>query len=311
MSMEAQNIFRKFDLKILLKRLPNDDFCSLMGLISHIFEVCCKKPICLRCTIISSLIINIMTNVVRFNMGGKVFKVSHTFLFEMHPNSRIAQIASEQQQSVPDGDIVLEWDGDRLKFVMLYLQGEGYITLPKTLLKGVFVDYLAHYGIMSIDVSKIIEKSARSAITYRRQLDDAYIAETKSWNIRIVIGLFAQVCSLNYFTSGEKRRITIKHDDFQTLSRQYDSPACSLKLWMELRTLLLRKGKKKFCPAREECNQYLRKVGLKIVGVTAYQSTAGMDVSDSAMEVAMRADDNDSDTSDEANAFACSIERNK
>ena len=310
--MEGQNIFRNFDLKILLKRLPNNDFFSLMGSISHIFEVCCKKPICFRCTIISSLIINIMTNVLRFNMGGKVFKVSHTFLFEMHPNSRIAQIASEQQQqSVPEGDIVLEWDGDRLNFVLLYLQGEGYITLPKTLLKRVFLDYLAFYGIINIDETKIFQRNARVASKHRHQWKDTIIAEIKSWNMRIGIGLLAQVCALNYFTSGEKCRLTIQHDDVQTLSRQYDSLTCSLKVWMELCTLLLRKGKKKFCPAREECNQYLRKVGLKIVGVTEYQSTSRMDESGSAIEVAMQAEDNDSDTSDEANAFACSIERNK
>ena len=237
--------------------------------------------------------------------------MSHTFLFEMHSNSRIAQIASEQQQrSVPEGDIVLVWDGDRLNFVLLYLQGEGYITLPKTLLKRVFLDYLAHYGIINVDESKITRRSYIADL-YSRNWKDEMRAEIKSWSIRIGIALLAQVCAVKYLTSGEKRRITIQHDDFQTLSRQGDSPACSLKLWMQLRTLLLRKGKKKFCPAREECNQYLRKVGLKIVGVTEYQSTSGTAQIDSAMEVAMQAEDNDSDTSDEANAFACSIERNK
>ena len=102
---------------------------------------------------------NIMTKIICFNMGGKIYKVSHSFLFGMNPNSRIAQIASEhlQSQSSPEDDIVLEWDGDRLRCVLQYLQGEGNVKLPKSVPKGMFLHCLAHYGIMNVDESKLFE----------------------------------------------------------------------------------------------------------------------------------------------------------
>ena len=103
------------------------------------------------------------------------------FTSKMHPDSGIAQIASKmlQQQSIPDGNIVLEWDQDQLNFVMLYLQVEEHITLPKTLLKAVFVDYLASYGRLKIDESKIIQNSTCAAL-YCWYWKDAFIVEIKS-----------------------------------------------------------------------------------------------------------------------------------
>ena len=63
---------------------------------------------------------------------------------------------------------------------------------------------------------------------------------------------------------------------------------------------LLFNGKKPFCPAQEECNQHLAKGALKIVSVTENQSTTRTGQSESAMEAAMRAVDNYSDTFDDA-----------
>ena len=78
---------------------------------------------------------------------------------------------------------------------MLYLQVEEHITLPKTLLKAVFVNYLAFFGILNIDESKIIQNSTCAAL-YCWYWKDAFIVEIKSLNIRIAIGLFAQVCAI-------------------------------------------------------------------------------------------------------------------
>jgi hypothetical protein len=124
------------------------------------------------------------------------------------------------------------------------------------------------------------------------------------------MGLLAKGCAVNHLTSGEKLVIMIQQDDVQSLSLLDDTPTCSWDLWMALHTLLLLTGKISFCPTQEECNQYLCKVGLEIVSVTTYQGQNGMDQSDSAMEVATKVADNNSDTSDELNAFACLIERN-
>ena len=252
-----------------------------------------------------------MAKIVRLTMGGIVYTVSYSFLFEIHPNSRIAQIASEQLQSSPDDDVVLEWDGDRLKFVLEYLQGKGHVILPRTIPKAVYLADLFYYGITNVDESKIVRISTLAGLRYRRQWEGVVRAEIKSWNIRIAIGLLAKVCVVNHLTSGEKLVIAIQHDDVTRLSLLDDTPTCSLKLWMELRALLLLKGKKSFCPTREGCNKYLRKViGLEIARVTTYQGQSGMDQSGSAMEVTMKVADNDSDTSDEANAFAGLLEGN-
>jgi BTB/POZ domain len=96
-----------------------------------------------------------MAKIVRFNMGGIVYTVSYSFLFETHPHSRIAQIASEQLQSSPDDDVVLELDEDRLKFVLEYLQGKGHVVLPRTVPKAVYLAHLFYYGITNVDESKI------------------------------------------------------------------------------------------------------------------------------------------------------------
>ena len=237
--------------------------------------------------------------------------MSYSFLFETHRNSRIAQIASEQLQSSPDDDVVLELDGDRLKFVLEYLRGKGHVILPRTVPKALYSAYLFYYGIINVDESKIVRISTVAGLHHRRQWEGVVRAEIKSWNIRIAIGLLAKVCAINHVDSGEKLVFTIQHDDITRLSLLDDSPTCSLKLWMELRALLLLKGKKSFCPTREGCNKYLRKgIGFEIVRVTTYQRQSGMDQSGSAMEITMKVADNDSDTSDEANAFACLLEGN-
>ena len=146
-------------------------------------------------------------------MGGSVYKVSYSFLFETHHNSHIAQIASEQLQSSPDDDVVLEWDEYQLKFVLEYLQGKGHVILPRTVPKAVYLAHLFYYGITNVDESKIVQISTLASLRYRQLWNDEVTAKIKSWNIRIAIGLLAKVCVVNHLTSGEKLVIAIQHDD--------------------------------------------------------------------------------------------------
>ena len=214
-----------------------------------------------------------MAKVLRFNMGGKICKVSHTFLFETHPNSRIARIASEQlqqqqQQSIPDGDIVLEWDGDRLNCVMLYLHGEGHVTLPKAILKSVFVDYLADYDIFNIDESKFIRKSFRSVIKYRQHWDDVIRAEIKSWDVSSAIGLLAHECVILSLKSYDNLNVTI-YGLGSNLPLQDKASMCSNKTFTKIWALLCNDKKTLLQHDKEECNEYLCKVGLEVISAVA------------------------------------------
>ena len=213
-----------------------------------------------------------MVKVVRFNMGGKICKVSHTFLFEMHPNSRITQIASEQlqlqqQESIPDGDVVLEWDGDRLNCVMLYLHGEGHVTLPKTLLKTEFVDYLAHYSIFNVDESKITRRSSCAALYYQHWKDEMR-DEIKSWDVSSAIALLAHECVALRLKSNDNLDVTI-YGPGSSLPLQDKSSMCSNETFTKIWALLCNDEKILLQHDKEECNQYLFKVGLEIISAVA------------------------------------------
>ena len=215
----------------------------------------------------------IMTKLVCFNMAGKVFKVSHTSLFETHPNSCIAQIASEQlqllqQESIPDHDIVLEWDGDRLRFVMLYLQGEGYITLPRALLKTASVDNHAYFGVLNIDESKIIRKSIRSAMKYFWQLKATIRAEIKSWDVSSTMALLAHECVTLSLKSNDNLDVTI-YGPGSNLPLPDKSSMCSDETFTKIWALLCNNEKILLQHDKEECNQYLCKVGLEVISAVA------------------------------------------
>ena len=214
-------------------------------------------------------------------MGGKVFKVPHSFLFEMHPNSRITQIASEQlqlqklqqlqqqqQQTIPDGDIVLAWDGDRLNLVMLYLQGEGEVKLPKALLKTTFVDYLAYYGILNIDESMIIERCARYVIKFRQLWKDTIIAEIESWDVSSTMGLLAHECVSLFLKSNDNFDVTI-YGPGSFLPLQEKSSKSSDETFSKIWALLCNDEKVLPLHDKEECNQYLCKVSLEIISAVA------------------------------------------
>ena len=214
-----------------------------------------------------------MTKVICFNLGGKICKVSHTFLFEMHPNSHIAQIASEQlqlqqQESITDGDVVLEYDGDRLNCVMLYLHGEGHVTLPRAILKTEFLDYLAHYGIFNADESKITTKSIRSAVKYYRKWDNEIRAEIKSWDVSSAIALLAHECVILSLKSYDNLNVTI-YGPGSSPPLQDKSSMCSNKTFTKIWALLCNDENILLLHDKEECNQYLCKVGLEVISAVS------------------------------------------
>ena len=95
-----------------------------------------------------------MMKVVHFNVGGKLYKVSCS-LFDTHPNSLLAKCASKQWLSNPDGEISLQRDGHRFRFVLDYLRAGGHVTLPVNVSHPLFLADLSYYGIENVDANKV------------------------------------------------------------------------------------------------------------------------------------------------------------
>ena len=191
-----------------------------------------------------------MTKLVCLNIGGKQFKVSCS-LFDMHPNSLLAQSASEQWLSDPDEEIFLDQDGYRFRFVLDYLQNDGHIILPTTVPKPLFLADLAFYGIANVDESKIgckhetptqhlahavsaVHAAINTEITTKYAKISAKIyakvnaksnaeinAEIKALEIHCGIVSLAEECAKGYLTSRGKLKIDI-HGPYTYLSEPKD-----------------------------------------------------------------------------------------
>ena len=90
-------------------------------------------------------LINRMTNVIHFNVGGKQFKVSRSLL-EMHINTLLTQMSIYQLQS-KSKKVILPGDGIWFRFILDYLHCNGFVTLPMTVTKETFSADLAHFQI--------------------------------------------------------------------------------------------------------------------------------------------------------------------
>jgi BTB/POZ domain len=236
-----------------------------------------------------------MTKLVCLNIGGKQFKVSCS-LFDMHPNSLLAQSASEQWLSDPDEEIFLDQDGYRFRFVLDYLQNDGHVILPTTIPKPLFLADLAFYGIANVDESKIgckhetptqhlahavsaVHTTINTEITAKNakiiakiytevnvKSNDEINAEIKALEIHCGIVSLAEECAKGYLTSRGKLNINI-HGPYTNPPEEKENDACSSDKWKAIMVLLC-EGRKSILPhAQEECNQYLCKVGLEIIGV--------------------------------------------
>ena len=211
---------------------------------------------------------------VCLNVGGKQYKVSCSLL-DMHPNSVLAQIISEQWLSSPNKEVFIERDGERFRFVLDYLKNDGHVFLPMTVPIPLLLADLTFYGIENVDESKIICKygiatqhlahavsTVHTVISTRTSADVK--AEIKALELHCAIVNVAVICANRYLTYGGKLKIEIP-DPKTNFTKENCWTQCSDETWMAL-LLLLCEARTSILPnAREECNQYLSKVGLEIV----------------------------------------------
>jgi hypothetical protein len=201
---------------------------------------------------------NIM-KVVHLNVGGQHYKVSCSLL-DMHPNSLLAQSAEEE--------VFLDCDGHRFRLVLDYLRGDGHVILPLTVHKPLFLSDLAYYGIENVDASKIVYHFGTASpclADIEEELSTKMRDEIQAWYGHRAIALLAKECASQYMTSGGKLDFEIPGPATHMI--HCDPKLYSFDTWSAVYNLL-HSTENIFPPsALEECNKYLVKAGLEIMGV--------------------------------------------
>ena len=210
-----------------------------------------------------------MMKVVRINVGGKQYKVSCS-LFDLHPNSMLAQRVSEQWMFDPEEEVVfIERDGHQFRFVLDFLRGDGHVILPMTVPKPLFLADLAYYGIENVDASKItchFGTASPSLADIQKEMDKRMRGVIHDWYSHRTIVLLAKECALQHMGSGGNLQIYIYGRNHtpkpvSPILRSYDT-------WLGALTIISDRGTKFTPKAQEECNKYLVKAGLEIIGVS-------------------------------------------
>ena len=227
-----------------------------------------------------------MIQVVSLNVGGMQYKVSPSLL-DMHSNSWLAQVISEQWLSDPEEEVFVEHDGVQFGFVLDYLQNDGHVILPVTVPKPSFLADLAYYGLENVDESKIVCKydtttrylahavsAVHTAISTEISTDICpgmknkssthMNAEIKALEIHCGIVTLAEECAMRYLKSGGQLMIDIP-DPYTNLPKPKDTIVCSYDKWMAILLILCEERTSILSHVQEECNQYLSKVGLEVV----------------------------------------------
>ena len=101
-----------------------------------------------------------MTETVTFNIGGQRFEVSKSLL-DMHPNTMLAKISSDQWQEYPSEEIFVERNSNIFEFILAYLR-DGRVDLPITTSKEMLVSELIYYGV-DFDEGNICDKTSQKA----------------------------------------------------------------------------------------------------------------------------------------------------
>ena len=83
--------------------------------------------------------------IVKFNVGGTRYEVARS-LIEMHPDTMLARMVSEQWQADPSKEVFIERDESRFKYVLDYLR-DGKAIIPMSFPRQALLDNLEYYGV--------------------------------------------------------------------------------------------------------------------------------------------------------------------
>ena len=223
---------------------------------------------------------NLMPALVCFNVGGKQYYVSPSFL-EQHSNTLLAQIASEQWKTAPGEEIFLERDRYIFQYVLDYLQNDGCVFLPIFVPKVTFLDELMYYEINDVDMSKI----DYYFYSFWQFLDFARAtmrANIQAWDGHDAITTLAKECGSRYLSCGIDYPIEIhcpeslpdevddkgvENDEQgeEEDDEEEEACTCSIDTYNHILTLLDNEEMKLLPHDKEECNQILGNVGLEII----------------------------------------------
>jgi len=92
------------------------------------------------------LLISSMPEIIKYNVGGIRYEVSHS-LIRRYPKSLLAKTAfSPWNRDDKDEEIFIERDGDRFRYVLDYLR-DGLVFIPATVAKEAVMLDLNYYGV--------------------------------------------------------------------------------------------------------------------------------------------------------------------
>ena len=119
--------------------------------------------------------------IVKFSVGGTRYEVARS-LFEMHPDTMLARMVSEQWQENPEAEIFIERDGSRFQYVLDYLR-DGRAYIPFALPKESLADDMTYYAI-SFETERILysEGGSYAAARFIRKKTEMLDNEEKLGN---------------------------------------------------------------------------------------------------------------------------------
>jgi len=131
--------------------------------------------------------------IVKFNVGGTRYEVARS-LFEMHPDTMLARMVSEQWQENPEAEIFIERDGSRFQYVLDYLR-DGRAYIPFALPKESLADDMTYYAI-SFETERILysEGGSYAAARFIRKKTEMLDNEEKKAERRVEMLQFAKEC---------------------------------------------------------------------------------------------------------------------
>ena len=209
-----------------------------------------------------------MTNTVRFNVGGKLYQVSRSLL-DMHPNTMLAQSASEQWLQNPDAEVFVERDGIRFGYVLDYLRDDGSVILPMTVPKPSFLADLVYYGVENVDESKIVcfhDHDPSHLSDIKDCVHERVVSETETWFDHCTVVSLAKECAVRYLASGGKLQFDLCGKCADYIERE-DILLCPDRTFMALWICIINDDGMSLFSTQYECNKYLSKVGLNLVSL--------------------------------------------
>ncbi len=214
----------------------------------------------------------IMTEVVKFNIGGQRYEVSRSLLC-IYPESMLAKCASDQWQEDPEAEIFIEGDGDLFRYVLIYLR-HGSVCLPVTESNGALMKELEFYG---IDVNEESICNAETDKVMALQTFKIAIAElmnyTESLHAEYCCSQLAHDCILAYLETMKdsiisSRKVQSRHRELVSHLNQDERTAKNIRTLLSL--------VKKDVEVKKRVNVHLNKVGLHLTNFqTRYYCNAG------------------------------------